>query len=92
VIVRIATEGQFELDDACVERLNAFDNAVVEAVDAGDETTARRNLAELISLIRHDGRAVPDDELVTSDVIVPPPDATLDELGSHFSGEGLIPG
>jgi hypothetical protein len=92
VIVRIATEGQFELDDACVERLNALDNAAVEAVDGGDETAARRGLAEMIDLVRHEGRAVPDDELVASDVILPPPDATLDELEGHFSGEGLIPG
>jgi hypothetical protein len=92
VIVRIATEGQFRIEDDCVERLNALDNAAVEAVDRGDEASARRSLAEIIDLVRHEGTAVPDDELVTSDVIVPPPDATLDELGSHFSGEGLIPG
>jgi hypothetical protein len=46
----------------------------------------------MIDLVRHEGRAVPDDELVASDVILPPPDATLDELEGHFSGEGLIPG
>jgi hypothetical protein len=92
VIVRIATAGQFRLDDACLERLNALDNAAVEAVDGGDESAARQRLAEMIDLIRREGTAVPDDELVTSDVIIPPPDATLEELGDHFSGEGLIPG
>jgi PspAA-like protein len=92
VIVRIATEGQFRLEDDCVDRLNALDNAAVEAVDGGDEAAARRSLAEMIDFVRRDGTVVPDDELVTSDVIIPPPDATLEELGSHFSGEGLIPG
>ena len=92
MIVRIATEGQFKLDEDCVDRLNALDNAAVAAAEGGDEPGARAKLAEMIELIRREGSAVPDDELVTSDVIVPPPDATLDELEGHFSGEGLIPG
>ena len=31
-------------------------------------------------------------ELVGSDVILPPPDVTLEEAKAEFSGEGLIPG
>jgi hypothetical protein len=46
----------------------------------------------MIDLVHREGTEVPDDELVGSDVILPPPDATLDELEGHFSGEGLIPG
>ena len=92
MIVRIATAGQFKLDDDCLDRLNQLDNAAVEAVDGGDESAARQRLAEMIDLVRREGSAVPDDELVSSDVILPPPDATLDELEGHFSGDGLIPG
>ena len=92
MIVRIATEGQFKLDEDCLNRLNELDNAAVAAAEGGDEGGARARLAEMIELIRREGSAVPDDELVSSDVIVPPPDATLQELEGHFSGEGLIPG
>ena len=92
MIVRIATEGQFKLDEDCVDRLNQLDNAAVAAAEGGDESGARARLAEMIELIRREGSAVPDEELVSSDVIVPPPDATIDELEGHFSGEGLIPG
>ncbi len=37
MIVRIATEGQFELDQADYEAVNDLDNRCVEAVEAGDE-------------------------------------------------------
>ena len=38
MIVRIATEGQYELaDDDVAGRLNALDNEAVAAVEAGDE-------------------------------------------------------
>jgi hypothetical protein len=34
---------------------------------------------------------VPDDELVVSEVIIPPPDLTFEEARAEFTGEGLIP-
>jgi hypothetical protein len=37
VIVRIATEGQYEFPDSDTDRLNELDNEVVAAVEAGDE-------------------------------------------------------
>ena len=49
-------------------------------------------LAEMIGLVRSSGQAVPDDELVTSDVVVPPADTTLAEAAADFSGDGLLPG
>ena len=37
MIVRIATEGQYEIPDEDADRLNELDNEVVAAVEAGDE-------------------------------------------------------
>jgi hypothetical protein len=34
---------------------------------------------------------VSDEELVVSEVILPPPDLTFDEAKREFTGEGLIP-
>ena len=42
--------------------------------------------------MRSKGTPVADDELEASDVILPPPDVSLEEAGAEFSGEGLIPG
>lgn len=91
MIVRIATEGQFELSQTDYERVNDLDNAVVAAVDAGDEERYAKAFAELIDFIRSSGTELGDDALAESDVIVPPSDTTLDEAGDHFTGEGIIP-
>ena len=37
MIVRIATEGQYDFPDDDADRLNELDNEVVAAVEAGDE-------------------------------------------------------
>jgi len=91
MIVRIATEGQYRLDDDVLERVNALDNDVVAAVEAGDEARFAELFAQLIALIRVEGAPVPEDELHGSDVIVPPPDTSFDEARSEFTGDGLIP-
>jgi hypothetical protein len=92
VIVRIATEGQYELADEHAERLNQLDNAIVDAVRAGNRDTFRELLAEMLGLVREKGHAVDGRDLLESEVILPPPDITLEEAAEGFSGEGLIPG
>jgi hypothetical protein len=92
VIVRIATEGQFDLDDGEAERLNELDNAVVAAVEAGNEDNFRRLFGEMIELVRSKGQPLPDEELVGSEVILPPPDLSFAEAGEQFSGDGILPG
>ena len=91
MIVRIATEDQFELSQEDYERVNDLDNAVVAAVEADDEETYAKAFAELIDFIRTNGTKLEDDALAESDVIIPPADTTIDEAGDHFTGEGLIP-
>ena len=91
MIVRIATEDQYELPDADAERLNELDNQVVAAVDAGDRERFSELLAQMIELVRTDGTKVSEDFLHESDVILPPPDTTFDEAAHEFTGEGLIP-
>ena len=92
MIVRIATEGQYELTDDHAEELNRLDNAAVDAVEAGNETTFREVFDQMIELVRRDGTPVDGDDLSSSDVIIPPPDTSLEEAREEFSGEGLIPG
>jgi len=92
VIVRIATEGQYELEDGAIAKLNELDNAAVAACDAGDEARFRSVYGELLELIRNEGRRLDESELEGSDLIMPPPDVSLEEAKAEFSGEGLIPG
>jgi hypothetical protein len=91
VIVRIATENQYRFPDDQADRLNDLDNAVVAAVDAGDEDRFHEAFEELLSLVRSEGTVLGDDELEESDVILPPPDISITEASADFTGEGLIP-
>ena len=91
MIVRIATEDQYEIPGDNYTELNDLDDAVVAAVEAGDEEQYAKRFAALIEYIRSNGTKVGDDALVESDVIVPPADTSLEEARRDFSGEGLIP-
>jgi len=91
VIVRIATEGQFEVEDGSVDKLNELDNACVAAVDAGDEASFHQNYEAMLTLVRDHGTELGDDDLHESALILPPPDLTFEEAGEQFTGEGLIP-
>jgi PspAA-like protein len=91
VIVRISGGNQYELADDLRDKLNELDNAAVTSCEADDEAAFRKQFEALIELIESEGRKLPDDELVGSDVIVPPRDITLDEAKHEFSGDGIIP-
>ncbi len=91
MIVRISGEGQFKLPDADAERLNELDNSAVAAVDEGNEERFQELWKEMLSLVESDGEVVSDDELVESDVILPPRDISFEEAAGEFTGEGLIP-
>jgi PspAA-like protein len=92
VIVRISTEGQYELGEADVDELNELDNRAVSACETQDEQQFHAVFNELLDFVRKQGSPVPEDRLEASDVILPPPDVSLEEAKAEFSGEGLIPG
>jgi hypothetical protein len=91
VIVRIATEDQYRLSDDHAKKLNDLDNQAVEAVEAGDEARFQELFDQMLKMVRDDGEVVPDDEIAESDVILPPPDTTIEDAREEFTGEGLIP-
>jgi hypothetical protein len=91
MIVRVATEGQYELGDDDARALNDLDSKAVERCEADDEQAFRGAFGQMLELVRSRGRRIPDEELVESDVILPPPDVSFEEAKGGFSGEGLIP-
>ena len=92
MIVRILGEGQLTLDDSAMQRLNELDAVVEKAVADNDEAGFGPALAALLDEVRTSGTAVPDDSLEDSDLILPPSDATLDEVRRMLNDDGLIPG
>ncbi|HEY5342523.1 MAG TPA: hypothetical protein VIJ66_02570 [Solirubrobacteraceae bacterium] len=91
MIVRVSTEGQYELKGEALERLNELDDTCQVAVEAGDSERFHACYEKLLKLIRDEGSELEDDDLRGSDLTLPPPDITLEEAQSEFSGHGLIP-
>ncbi len=91
MIVRLSGEGQFNLPDEDADRLNALDNEAVAAVENGDEDGFRKLWNQMLELVETDGSPVGEEDLVESDVILPPRDVSFAEAEGEFTGEGLIP-
>jgi hypothetical protein len=92
VIVRIATEGQYDVADGDVGGLNELDNEAVVACEGDDAPAFTEIYGKLVAYVRSHGTKVADDELIGSDIILPPPDVSLAEARKEFQGDGLIPG
>ena len=91
MIVRLAGEGQFEIDEAVMDRLNSLDEQALGALERGDEPELDRYLDEMGTLVRMEGRKLAVDELAPSDIVIPPSDLTLEETRRLVAKEGFIP-
>lgn len=90
MIVRILTEGQYRLPGAFLDALDDLDDRTVEAVAAGDEARFRQIYEQMVNLVRKQGEPVPVDQIVDSEVILPPADISLEEAKGLFFGAGLV--
>jgi hypothetical protein len=84
-------EGQYRIDEDLRAQLNELDERAAAAVDAQDEGALDDVLDEMWQLVQERGERLPDDDLSTSDLIIPPSDLTLDETRQLFTEEGLVP-
>ncbi len=92
MIVRIMGEGQVKLSDSHLPELNKLDDELLREMENGDGPGFRRTLQALLSKVRELGTPLPDDSLEPSELILPSPDATLEEVRELLSDDGLIPG
>jgi hypothetical protein len=92
VIIRILSEGQFDVPDDAVAGLNELDEKLEAAVESSDEEAMAAALGALLERVRDSGSEVAVDALVPSDLVLPHSTATLSEVRDLISGDGLIPG
>jgi hypothetical protein len=92
MIVRIMGEGQVRLSDSHLAELSTLDDELLSEMEQGDGPGFRRTLHALLDRVRELGAPLPDDSLEPSELILPAPDATLDEVRDLLSDDGLIPG
>ncbi len=91
MIIRILTEGQYDMPGAYLDELNDLDNKLVDVVADEDREKFETALKKMLDLVRERGKPVPLDEIVESDLVLPEPDITLEEAEELFVGEGMLP-
>ena len=91
MIVRISGEDQYQLPEEDSERLHELDRAVLEHVESGREEGFADAYRTLLDYVRAHGTRIGDEEIESSDLILPPPDLSFQEAAQEFTGEGLIP-
>ncbi|GAA2451062.1 hypothetical protein ABZ776_36800 [Streptomyces sp. NPDC007076] len=92
MIVRIMGEGQVALADSHLAELDGLDDELLAEMESGDGPGFRATLHALLARVRELGTALPDDSLEPSELILPAPDATLEEVRAMLRDDGLIPG
>ncbi|MFH9861362.1 hypothetical protein [Streptomyces sp. NPDC017202] len=92
MILRILGEGQYEITEEHLDRLNELDAALQSAADADDETAFTAALSALLDAVRSLGTPLPDETITPSDLVLPDADTSLTQVRELLSDEGLIPG
>lgn len=87
MIVRILGEGRFELSEQVVAEIEALDDTLGTAIEAGDTQAMDATLHELIDRIRSAGTPIAPDDLRVSDLVVPHEGSSLEEVRSLLAEE-----
>jgi hypothetical protein len=92
MIIRILSEGQYDVPDAEMDGLNVLDEKLEAAIEGNDEQVFQAALAELLDRVRSVGSVLAPDVFVQSDLLLPYSDASIAEVRDLLSDDGLIPG
>ena len=92
MIVRILGEGQFNVDGTDTAELNRLDTELEAAVENSDDAAFTAALQALLARVRAQGSPLPADILEPSDLILPGPDSSMDDVRKMLTDDGLIPG
>ncbi len=91
MIVRVLHDAQYELDESALKPLHELDERCHRAVADQDEQAFHTCYAQLLAILRSAGRPLADDDLRTSDLMLPPADVSLEEARRDLGEHGLIP-
>lgn len=92
MIVRILGEGQYNLSDRQLSRLNEIDGRLTQALETADRAAFEADFDDLIQYVRRHGGAIEADYLGRSDIVLPAADSTFDEVRAMVRDDGLVPG
>jgi phage shock protein A len=90
VVVRISGEDQYRLNIAERPQLEPLDKVLSKAIESQDQAAYAKALSDLLNFVRSHGSKLPADSLVSSDVVLPSEDMTLDEATKLLSDGGNV--
>jgi hypothetical protein len=92
MIIRIFSEGQYELPEPALARLHELDADTESAVIDGDSERFHDAYDRLLEYIRTQGTRLRADDLRSSDLLLPPADSSVTEVARELQVLELIPG
>jgi hypothetical protein len=90
MVVRILHEGQYDVGAESLDELNTLDQEAFDAVAEGNEAGFRQVFGRILTLVREQGKPLGVEDLRPSELILPAPDSTMDEVRSLFTEAGLL--
>ncbi len=93
-IVRLMNDAQYYVSIDVMRELNSLDNRLVRMLKNSkdiDENTIREVIGGMRMLVKSKGKRVKDELIVSSDIIIPTVDISIDEVRKVFKDEGIIP-
>jgi hypothetical protein len=87
MIVRILHDGQYEIPKDLEIRLEDMDAELTLALDNDDKQAYESKLAEIINAITAEGEKVPPEKLLPSDITVPAPGSSLEDIKALLSDD-----
>jgi hypothetical protein len=93
-IIRVLGQGQFSVDSETLRKLNSIDNSIVRKLETENLTNEefKLKMEQLGEIVTKKGRLLDPKVIVSSDIILPGSDLTIEEASKFFHGEGIIPG
>ena len=90
MIIRVLHEGQYDLADEPIQRINGLDERLFQAVVEGNSGAFGSLLEQVLAIVREEGHMLATEDLRPSDLVLPAPDSTMDEVRALFEREGLL--
>lgn len=91
MIIRVFGVGQFDVPDDAMAELNELDDALTGPVEQHDEEALHAGLEKVLEAVKRLGTPTADDFIGPSDLMLPGPDSTVEEIRELLGEEGLIP-
>jgi hypothetical protein len=93
-IIRVLGHGQYSVDAETLRKLNMIDNSIVRRFEKENLTDEvfKMKIEQLGQIVTKKGRLLDPKMIVSSDIILPGVDLTIEEASKIFRGEGIISG